>query len=123
MSSYGGTVAILCASIVFADDPSARPQEATSANLPENLETGEPARPAKSKKKKAKRRREVAARAPTQTPTPASEQTPPAEEPVTAATPVEKKASVKRRARCVVQRESASIPSPDQTSLAAAQAV
>src|SRR5205823_7388243 len=123
MCSYGSGVAILCAGIVFAGAPSARPQEATSANLPENLETGEPAPPAKSKKKKAKRRREVAARAPTQTPTPASEQTPPAEEPVTAATPVEKKARVKRRAPSVVQREMASIPPPTQLSLSAAQAM
>ncbi len=103
MSSYGGTVAILCAGIVFADVPSARPQDATSTNLPEHLETGEPAPPAKSKKKKAERRREVAARAPTQTPTPASEQT--------------------RRAPSVVQREMASIPPPTQLSLSAAQAM
>ncbi len=123
MSSYGGTVAILCAGIVFADVPSARPQDATSTNLPEHLETGEPAPPAKSKRKKAERRREVAARAPTQTPTPASQQTPQAEEPVTAATPVEKKARVKRRAPSVVQREMASIPPPTQLSLSAAQAM
>src|SRR5437762_1666118 len=105
MSSYEGTVAILCAGIVFADVPSARPQDATSTNLPEHLETGEPAPPAKSKRKKAGRRREVAARAPTQTPTPASEQTPPAEEPVTAAPPMEKKARIRRRAlpRCNVR--------------------
>jgi TonB family protein len=123
MSSYGGTVAILCAGVVFADVPSAQPQDATSTNLPEQSETGEPAPPAKSKKKKAERRREVAARAPTQTPTPASERTPPAEEPVTAATPVEKKARVKRRALSVVQREMASIPPPTQLSLSAAQAM
>src|SRR5881296_4684960 len=123
MSSYGGTVAILCAGIVFADIPSARPQDATSVDLPEQLETGDPAPSAKSKKKKAERRREIAARPPTQTPTPASEQTPPAEEPVTAATPVEKKARVKRRAPSVVQREMASIPPPTQLSLSAAQAV
>jgi len=123
MSSYGGTVAILCAGVVFADVPSAQPQDATSTNLPEQSETGEPAPPAKSKKKKAERRREVAARAPTQTPAPASEQTPPAEEPVTAATPVEKKARVKRRAPLVVQREMASIPPPTQLSLSAAQAM
>jgi TonB family protein len=123
MSSYAGTVAILCAGVVFADVPSAQPQDATSTNLPEQSETGEPAPPAKSKKKKAERRREVAARAPTQTPTPASERTPPAEEPVTAATPVEKKARVKRRALSVVQREMASIPPPTQLSLSAAQAM
>jgi TonB family protein len=123
MSSYGGTVAILCAGVVFADVPSAQPQDATSTNLPEQSETGEPAPPAKSKKKKAERRREVAARAPTQTPTPASEQTPPAEKPVTGATPVEKKARVKRRAPSVVQREMASIPPPIQLSLSAAQAM
>jgi TonB family protein len=123
MSSYGSTVAILCAGIVFADVPSARPQDATSGNLPENLETDEPPPPAKSKKKKAKRRREVAARAPTQTPTPASEQTPPAEEPITAVTPVEKKTRVKRRARSVMQREMAGIPPPTQLSLSAAQAM
>lgn len=123
MSSYGRTVAILCAGIVFADVPSARPQEATSANLPEQLETGEPAPPAKSKKKKAERRREVAARAPTRTPTPASEQAPPPEKPVTAATPVEKKARAKKRAPSVVQREMASIPPSTQLSLSAAQAM
>jgi TonB family protein len=123
MSSYAGTVAILCAGVVFADVPSAQPQDATSTNLPEQSETGEPAPPAKSKKKKAERRREVAARAPTQTPTPVSERTPPAEEPVTAATPVEKKARVKRRALSVVQREMASIPPPTQLSLSAAQAM
>jgi TonB family protein len=123
MSSYGSTVAILCAGIVFADVPSARPQDATSTNLPEQLETGEPAPPVKSKKKKAERRREVAARPPAQTPTPASEQKPSAEEPVTAPTPLQKKARVKRRAPSVVQREMASIPSATQLSLTAAQAM
>ena len=120
MCSYGGAVAILCAGIVFADAPSARPQDATSANLPEHLETGEPAPPAKLKKRKAERRREASARTPTQTPTRVSEQTPPAEE---SATHVEKKARVKRRAPSVVQREMASIPSPTQLSLSAAQAM
>jgi len=123
MCSYESGVAILCAGIVFAGAPSARPQEATSANLPENLETSEPAPPAKSKKKKAERRREVVARTQTQTPVPVKKQTPSTEEPLTAATPVEKKARVKRRAPSVVQREMASIPPPTQLSLSAAQAM
>lgn len=122
MSSYGGTVAILCAGIVFADAPSARPQDATSANLPEHFETGEPAPP--RKKKKAERRRGVEARAPTMTPTPVTEKTPPpAEEPVTAARSLEKKARAKRRTPSVVQREIASPPPPTQLSLSAAQAM
>ena len=123
MFSYGSTVAILCAGIIFADVPSARPQDATSTNLPEDLEAGEPAPLVKSKKKKVERRREVAKRAPTQTPTPASGQTRLAEQPVTATTPVQKKARVKRRAPSVVQRERASIPPPTQLSLSAAQAM
>jgi TonB family protein len=123
MCSYGSGVAILCAAIVFAGAPSALPQEATSANLPENLETGEPAPPAKSKKKKAERQREVVARRQTQTPVPVTEQTPSTEEPITPATRTEKKARAKKRAPSVVQREMASTPPPTQLSIAAAQAM
>ncbi len=97
MCSYGSGVAILCAGIVFAGAPSALPQEATSANLPENLETGEPAPPAKSKKKKAERQREVVARTQTQTQVPVKKQTPSTEEPITPATRTEKKARAKKR--------------------------
>jgi TonB family protein len=123
MCSYGSGVAILCAGIVFAGAPWALPQEATSANLPENLETGEPAPPAKSKKKKAERQREVVARRQTQTPVPVTEQTPSTEEPITPATRTEKKARAKKRAPSVVQREMASTPPPTQLSIAAAQAM
>src|SRR5262249_47031752 len=122
MSSYRGTVAILSAGIVFADLRLGRPQDATSANLPEYFETGELAPP--TKKKKAERRRGVEAGAPTGTPTPVRKKTPPpAEEPITAATPVEKKAHVRRRAYSAVQREIASPPPPSQLSLSAAQAM
>src|SRR5207249_12119979 len=123
MCSYGSGVAILCAGIVFAGAPSALPQEATSANLPENLETGEPAPPAKSKKKKAERQREVVARTQTQTPVPVTKQTPSTEEPITPATRTEKKPRAKKRAPSVVQRGTASLPAPTQLSLAAAQAM
>lgn len=123
MCSYGRGVAILCAGIVFAGVPSARPQEATSANLPENLETGEAAPPAKSKKKKAERKREVVARTQTQTPVPVKKQTPSTEEPITPATRTEKKPHAKKRAPSVVQRGMASLPAPTQLSIAAAQAM
>ena len=123
MCSYESGVAILCAGIVFAGAPSARPQEATSANLPENLETGEPAPPAKSKKKKAERQREVVARTQTQTQVPVKKQTPSTEEPITPATRTEKKARAKKREPSVVQREMASTPPPTQLSIAAAQAM
>ena len=123
MCSYESGVAILCAGIVFAGAPSARPQEATSANLPENLETGEPTPPAKSKKKKAERQREVVARTQTQTQVPVKKQTPSTEEPITPATRTEKKARAKKREPSVVQREMASTPPPTQLSIAAAQAM
>ena len=118
-----GIPAVVCTDIVLASAPLARPQEATSANLPEHVETGEATPTPKLKKKKAKRSPEVAARASSEKPAPVIEQPPTPEEPTTPAAPVEKKHSVKRRTAASVQPQAAIFPTPSSLSLSAAQAM
>jgi TonB family protein len=122
MPVHGGILAIVCCGIVLASAPLARPQEATSANLPEHLETGEATPTPKLKKKKAERSPEVAARASSEKPAPVIEQPPTPEEPTTAA-PVEKKHRVKRRTALGVQPQAAIFSTPSSLSLSAAQAL
>jgi TonB family protein len=115
--------AVVCILVLASSAPLARPQDATSANLPERFETGEARPTPKSKKKKAEPVPEIAAKASSQKPAPVPEQTPAAEEPATPVAPVKKKARVKRRAASAAQPEVASFSSPTSLSLSSAQAL
>jgi TonB family protein len=115
--------AVLCILVLASSAPLARPQDATSANLPERFETGEATPTPKSKKKKAEPIPEIAAKASSQKSAPVPEQTPAAEEPAIPVAPLKKKARVKRRAASAVQPEAASFPTPTSLSLSSAQAL
>ena len=123
MRVHRGTLAVLSTGIVLANAPLARPQDATSANLPEHLETGEAMPTPRPKKKKAEPSRKIVAEASSQKPAPATEETPSLEELGTLATPVKKKTRVKKRATTAVQPEAASSSTPTSLSLQAAQAM
>jgi len=115
--------AVLCSGVVLGSVPLALAQEATSANLPEHVETGEATPTPKLKKKKAERSREVAAKESSEKPTPMVEPLPTPEEATMPAAPVEKKHRVKRRTASSVQPQIASFPTPTSLSLSAAQAM
>jgi TonB family protein len=119
-----GILAILFTGVVLGNAPLARAQDATSASLPEHVETGEAMpTPSQKKKKKAEPSREIAAKASIQKPAPVPGQTLPAEEPVTPAIPVEKKTRVKKRANLAAQPEAPSSSTATSLSLPAAQAM
>jgi TonB family protein len=87
------SVFALCTGVCFAGAHWSRAQEATSANLPDQFQTGEMIQIHKSKKKKAESISKTVATAPKQDTAPAPEQTPAAEEvPTQIAPPEEKKA-------------------------------
>src|SRR5439155_24462312 len=69
---------VVCASVCFAGAHRSRAQEATSANLPDQFQTGEMIQIHKPKKKKAESTQTVAT-APKQNTAPVPEQTPAAE--------------------------------------------
>jgi len=115
--------AVLCSGVVLGSVPLALAQEATSANLPEHVETGEATPTPKLKKKKAERSREVAAKESSEKPTPVVEPLPTPEEATMPAAPVEKKHRVKRRTASSVQPQIANFPTPTSLSLSAAQAM
>ena len=117
-----GIPAVVCSGIVLASAPSARAQEATSANLPEQVQTSEATPTPKLKKKKA-RTREVAARASNHKRAPVVEQPSASEEPTMPAAPVQKKHRVKKRMASSVQPESVALSTPTSLSLSAAQAM
>lgn len=123
MRVHRGTVAILCTGVVLADASLAWAQEATSANLPEQFETHDAMPTPRPKKKKAAQNREIAARASTRKPAPATEQTTPPEEAVIPAMPVQKKTRAKKRTARAAQPEAASFSTPTPLSLPAAQAM
>jgi TonB family protein len=83
-------LAIVCAGVPFADVHVTRAQEATSANLPDQFQTGEMIEAYKSKKKKAASQSQRLATAPTQNIAPVPEQ-PAAEEVRTQIAPTEEK--------------------------------
>lgn len=114
---------VVCTVVLASSVPLARPQDATSANLPERFETGEATPTPRSKRKKAEPVPEIAGKASSQNPAPVTEQTPAAEEPATPVTPVKKKARVKRRAASAAQPEAASFSTPTSLSLSSAQAL
>jgi len=117
-----GIPAVVCSGILLAGAPLARAQEATSANLPEQVESDEASSTPKLEKKKA-RTREVAARQSSEKPAPAVKQRSASEEPATSAAPVEKKHRVKKRTASSVQPEAVALSTPSSLSLSAAQAM
>jgi len=108
---------------VLANAPFARAQDATSANLPEHVDTGEPMLTPKPKKKKAESSLKIAARSSSQKRAYVTEHTPPPEEPVTPAAPLEKKARGKKPPTSAARPEALSSPVVTSWSLPAAQAM
>ncbi|MGC2353670.1 MAG: TonB family protein [Candidatus Udaeobacter sp.] len=123
MRVHRGTFAVLSTGIVLANAPFARAQDATSANLPEHVDTGEAVLTPKPKKKKAESSLKIAARSSSQKRASMTKQTPPPEEPVTPAAPLEKKPRVRKRRTPAAQPEAASSPAVTSLSLPAAQAM
>src|SRR4030095_7055841 len=86
------TVFFVCTGVCFTGAQLSRAQEAASANLPDQFQTGEMIQIQKPKKKKAEPNSQIAATAPKQNHAPVPEQTPPAAEEVpTQIAPAEEK--------------------------------
>ena len=98
MRSRGGVLVVVCTGVCFAGAHLSRAQEATSANLPDQFQTGEMIQIQKAKKKKAEATSQTLATVPTQDTAPVPEHTPPAAEEVPAqiAPAEEKKAEPNR---------------------------
>ncbi len=123
MRVHRGTFAVLSTGIVLANALFARAQDATSANLPEHVDTGEAMLTPKPKKKKAESSLKIAARSSSQKRVSVTEQTPPPEEPVTPAAPLEKKARGKKRTTSAPRTEAPNPSVVTSLSLPAAQAM
>lgn len=91
MRSRGGVLVVVCTGVCFAGAHLSRAQEATSANLPDQFQTGEMIQNQKLKKKKAESSPQIAATAPKQDTLRVPEQTPAAEEVPTQIAPTEEK--------------------------------
>jgi TonB family protein len=97
MAARTVSVIVVCAGVWFAGVPLTPAQEATSANLPDQFQTGEMIQIQKPKKKKAGSSSQTLATAPTQDAAPIPEQMPTEEEqPTHIAPPEEKKADPNR---------------------------
>jgi len=120
---HRGTFAVLSTGIVLVNAPLARAQDATSANLPEHVDTGEAMLTPKPKKKKAESSLKIAARSSSQKRAYVTEHTPPPEEPVTPAAPLEKKARGKKPPTSAARADAPSSPVVTSLSLPAAQAM
>ena len=93
MRSRGGALVAVCTGVCFAGAHLTQAQEATSANLPDQFQTGEMIQIHKPKKKKAEPSAQTVATAPKQDTAPVPEQPPATEEaPAQIAPPEEKKA-------------------------------
>jgi TonB family protein len=84
-------VLVVCTGVCFAGVHLSQAQEATSANLPDQFQTGEMIQIQKPKKKKAKSTSRTVATAPKQSTAPVPEQSPAAEEMPTPTGPAEEK--------------------------------
>jgi TonB family protein len=76
MRVRGGVLVVVCAGVTFGGAHLSRAQEAASANLPDQFQTGEMMQIQKSKKKKAESTSPVLATAPKQNTAPVPEQPP-----------------------------------------------
>ena len=123
MRVHRRTFAVLSTGIVLANAPLARAQDATSANLPEHVDTGEAMLTPKPKKKKVESSLKIAARSSSQKRAYVTGHTPPPEEPVTPAAPLEKKARGKKPPTSAARADAPSSPVVTSLSLPAAQAM
>ena len=99
MAARTVSVIVVCAGVWFGGVTLTPAQEATSANLPDQFQTGEMIQIQKPKKKKGKSSSQTLATTPTQDPAPVPEQMPVAEEaPTHIAPPEEKKLEPDRSA-------------------------
>ena len=97
MSARAVTAFVVCTGVCFAGAQLTQAQEATSANLPDQFQTGEMIQIHKPKKKKAEPTSQIAATAPKQDTAPVPEQPLASEEGPTQMAPVvEKKAEPNR---------------------------
>ena len=98
MRSRGGVLVVVCTGVCFAGAHLSRAQEATSANLPDQFQTGEMIQIQKPKKKKAEATSKTLATVATQDTAPVLEHTPSAAEEVpTQIAPTEEKKAVPNR--------------------------
>ena len=91
MPARSVSVFVVCTGVCFAGAHLTQAQEATSANLPDQFQTGEMIQIQKPKKKKAESTSQTVATAPKQDTAPVPEQTPAAEEVPTQIAPAEEK--------------------------------
>src|SRR5215211_3880999 len=112
MRPGGGVLVVVCTGVCFAGAHLSRGQEATSANLPDQFQTGEMIQPQKAKKKKAESTSQTLATVPTQDTAPVPEHTPQAaEEAPTQIPPAEeKKAEPNRSTASMPPSEKAATP-------------
>ena len=97
MRSRGGVLIVVCTGVCFAGAHLSRAQEATSANLPDQFQTGEMIQTQKAKRKKAEATSQTLATVPTQDTAPVPEHSlPAAEVPAQIAPAEEKKAESNR---------------------------
>ncbi len=92
MRIRGGMLAVMCTGMAFAGARVVRAQEATSAHLPDQFQTGKLTSSSNAKKKRAELNSQKLATAPKQNTPPPPEQTPAAEELPPVVTTEEKKA-------------------------------
>jgi TonB family protein len=116
-------VSVLYAGVVLAGLPLARAQEATTATLPEPLESVEATPLPVPKKQRSKPTLEISAKPQGQKPSQLPEQTPRPEEVATPAATVERKTHAKPRATPSARPEIAGSPVTGVMSLAAARAI
>jgi TonB family protein len=100
----------VCTGVCFAVTQLIRAQEATSANLPDQFQTGEMIQIHKPKKKKAESTSQTVATAPKQNTAPVPEQTPAVEEVPTQIAPEEKKAEPRRSTASIPPSQKPAIP-------------
>jgi TonB family protein len=96
MRARGALFTVICLGVCFAGAHLIQAQEATSANLPDQFQTGEMIQAAKSKKKKKESRSQAITMVPEQNIAPVPEETPPVEERPTMMPAEEKKAEPNR---------------------------
>jgi protein TonB len=102
------SVVAVCTGVCFASAHWSRAQEATSANLPDQFQTGEMIQIHKPKKKKVETTSQTVATAPKQDTAPAPEQTPPAAE--------EKKAEPNRNTASMPPSQKSATPTEQEPS-------
>ena len=94
-------VVVVCTGVCFASAHWSRAQEAASASLPDQFQTGEMIQIHKPKKKKTEPSSQTVATAPKQNTAPAPEQTPAQEEVPTQIAPTEEKKAVLNGSHCL----------------------